>query len=382
MKRSAYALLVCITDLVNGAVVFWLFAGKISTDVAEHLPEKNASTYTIAVLTIVVTGGWRQIVRPRGSAHHGLDIALAVRMARWSHRVGLLALLRFILPLMTTSLGMFSRKPNLPETLLWGGLLYASATGMRLVAVFLKRASRSADEAMSKDSRKPVLYLRSFDKELKKAPGMRWSQVVRSFSQSPGGFYLTARLPGDATFNARPRIARDIGSRRTPFDEQMVFAQAFERIGPYIAIGRPNEGFQDTDLGAAKKYVADAEWQFVIRRWLADCAAVIIEAGDSASLGWEIDQVVASVPPQHVIVMCPYTEREYASFVQAHVRCFPNGLPEIRPESRLLMFDNSWRAIELTNVNANASETLAPFYAQIGANVGGGHRMTTACPPT
>jgi hypothetical protein len=170
-------------------------------------------------------------------------------------------------------------------------------------------------------------------------------------------------------FSDRTRRGRAIGSARTPFDEQMVFAQAFERIGPYIAIGRPSEGYRDMDLGAAKKYVADDEWQDVVRHWLKECAAVVLEAGHSAGLGWEIDQVVLLVPPRRVIVMCPYTDDEYQAFVQAHSRRFPLGLPMTRPASRLLVFNSSWCARELENVNRNASETLAPFFAQVGTNV-------------
>ncbi|MDA1315396.1 MAG: hypothetical protein O2968_18865 [Acidobacteria bacterium] len=123
------------------------------------------------------------------------------------------------------------------------------------------------------------------------------------------------------------------------------------------------------DLGAAKKYVANDQWQEVIRLWLEECAAVVLDAGGSAALGWEIDQVVLLVPPQRVIVMCSYTDDEYKSFVQAHSRRFPLGLPRRRPTSRLMVFDSAWRARELANINQNASETLAPFFAQVGTNV-------------
>jgi hypothetical protein len=369
MKRSTYAVLFCVSNLVSLFALLWLFAGNISTEVAERLPEKHAASYTIAAFAIVLAGSWWQVVRPRGNPHRGLSMATATMMLRISKLAMIVALSRFVLPLMTTRFGMFSSKPNLSATALWWGIGYVASTVARLVRVFLKHALPSAEDVMMNDARRPVIYFRSFDKELQRAPRLRWTRLAQRFRQSQGGYYLGVRQPGDVIFSSRSRRGRAIGSERTSLDEQMLFAQAFETIGPYIALGRPNEGYRDMDLGAAKKYVSNDQWQDVVRQWLQECAAIVLEAGDSAALGWEIDQIVLLVPPQHVIVMCPYTDDEYNSFVQAHSRRFPLGLPRTRPTSRLLVFDSAWRARELPNVNHSASETLAPFFAQVGTNV-------------
>jgi hypothetical protein len=363
-----YAVLFCVGNLVSFVTCFWLFAGNISTGVAERLPDKNAASYTIAAFSIVLAGGWWQVVRPRGNAHRGLSMATAAMIIRLSRVAMFVALSRFLLPLMTTRFWMFSHKPDFSDTVLWAAIAYVASTVARLARVFLNHAVPSAEEVMMNDSRRPVLYFRSFEGELRRVPRLRWTRLVQKFSQSQGGYYLDTRRRGDMLFGDRSRRGRALGSGRTAFDEQMVFAQAFETIGPYIALGRPNEGYRDMDLGAAKKYVANDQWQDVVLQWLKECAAVVLEAGDSAALGWEIDQFVLLVPPQRVIVMCPYTDDEYKSFVHAHSRRFPHGLPATRPTSRLLMFDSAWHARALTNVNLNASETLAPFFAQVGTN--------------
>jgi hypothetical protein len=172
MKRSTYAVLFCVSNLVSCIAFLWLIAGRISIGVAERLPEKNAATYTIAVFGLVLAGGWWQIVRPRGNAHRGLSMSAATVVLRLSKLATVVVLFRFVLPLMTTRLGVFSRKPDFSATVLWSGIGYVATTVTRLVQVFLKHPLPSAEEVMMNDSRKPVVYLRSFDKEAPKSPSL------------------------------------------------------------------------------------------------------------------------------------------------------------------------------------------------------------------
>lgn len=370
MNRSTYAVLMCVSKLISLIVLLWFFADNISTGVAGRLPAKNAASYALALSAFVLAGSFRQFVSPRGNAHRGLSAARVTMIRKWSKLAMLVALSRFVFPLITTRLGTFSDKPTFSDTIFWFGILYVASIVVGVVPVFLKHALPSAEEVMMRDSRRPVLYFRSFAKETESVHSiLRWSRRAQKFRQSQNGYYLDTRRPFDSFFSGRSRLGRAIGSRRTDGDDQMVFAPAFERIGPYIALGRPNECYRDMDLGAAKKYVRNDQWQDVVRQWLKECAAVVLEAGDSAALGWEIDQVVLLVPPKRVIVMCSYTDDEYASFMLAHFHRFPSGLPRARPASRLLVFDSAWHARELENVNRNASETLAPFFAQVGKNV-------------
>jgi hypothetical protein len=240
MKRSTYAVLFCVSNLVSLFALLWLFAGNISTEVAERLPEKHAASYTIAAFAIVLAGSWWQVVRPRGNPHRGLSMATATMMLRISKLAMIVALSRFVLPLMTTRFGMFSSKPNLSATALWWGIGYVASTVARLVRVFLKHALPSAEDVMMNDARRPVIYFRSFDKELQRAPRLRWTRLAQRFRQSQGGYYLGVRQPGDVIFSSRSRRGRAIGSERTSLDEQMLFAQAFETIEIWTSGPRRN----------------------------------------------------------------------------------------------------------------------------------------------
>ena len=119
------------------------------------------------------------------------------------------------------------------------------------------------------------------------------------------------------------------------------------------------------DLSAAKMYVSDAEWQNVVRDWLGRCAGVVLEAGDSSGLGWEIQQVALLVPPRRLLLICPISDAEYESFLRVYSGFFPLGLPSTRPRSRLLIFGDDWRSRELHNIDFDASKTLEPYFAQL-----------------
>ena len=70
--------------------------------------------------------------------------------------------------------------------------------------------------------------------------------------------------------------------------------------------------------------------------WLNKCIAVVVEAADSASLGWEIEQIIKMVPPTCVLIICPHTDSEYQSFSDAYKNLFPKRLPDFRPRETLI----------------------------------------------
>jgi hypothetical protein len=179
------------------------------------------------------------------------------------------------------------------------------------------------------------------------------------------GYYMFAGMSG--RYGGRAAERRALGVTRSGFDEQIVFAAAFDTVGPYVALGRPTEDFRTMDLGAAKKYVENHEWQDAVRKWLESCAAVVIEAADSEGLAWELQQVVRIVPPQRVLVVCPQIGTEYETFRTRSASVFPAGLPSKRPNSRLLAFGDSWQPMQLRNVEFDALATLRPFFDRIKA---------------
>jgi TM2 domain-containing membrane protein YozV len=74
-----------------------------------------------------------------------------------------------------------------------------------------------------------------------------------------------------------------------------------ERIGPVVAIGKPGERLPE--LGAARLYVGNDEWQEVVRRFMREAALIVIRAGETAGVWWEIEEALAHCPPQRVIIV-------------------------------------------------------------------------------
>ena len=91
MRRSNYAIISCLNDLVSLSAFFWLFAGTVSIGVASHLPEKHFGSYTIAVSAILLIGVWQQSLRPVGKSHRGLSITTVKRVLNWLSVIRILA---------------------------------------------------------------------------------------------------------------------------------------------------------------------------------------------------------------------------------------------------------------------------------------------------
>jgi hypothetical protein len=111
--------------------------------------------------------------------------------------------------------------------------------------------------------------------------------------------------------------------------------------------------------------LAPNAWKLDVLRLIQKSQVIVIEAADSDSLGWEIAQVVNSVPPRRVLLIAPRRQREWEEFLEAHGNHFPCELPKRLPTSRLVMFESDWAARELINVNMCIADALAPFCARI-----------------
>lgn len=59
--------------------------------------------------------------------------------------------------------------------------------------------------------------------------------------------------------------------------------------GDFVAIGRPGEGLPE--LGAARTYWADDEWQSAVSEIAHRCRAIVMIAGSSAGVSWEIQEL-------------------------------------------------------------------------------------------
>ena len=99
-----------------------------------------------------------------------------------------------------------------------------------------KHRTVTVQEWTARVTRPPVLYLRSFQDDTTAA------------AYTKGSGMLSLLLP--------------FASRMTTLTEEEQLAMVMNEIGPFIAIGRPGE--QWPELGAARMYVGDDEWQATI----------------------------------------------------------------------------------------------------------------------
>ncbi len=123
-----------------------------------------------------------------------------------------------------------------------------------------------ADEVLERDRRPPILYLRSFESD----------SEVSSLEE------LLAAMLG--------------------------------RVGPFIAIGQPGEKLPK--LGAARKYVGESEWKPYVATTLSRAAMVVMRAGRTTGLGWEVGQCVRRLDPRRLVVLVPSDEAQFQAFRQ------------------------------------------------------------------
>lgn len=188
------------------------------------------------------------------------------------------------------------------------GVAYA---GFRCLGFAKRYEVRTADQVLIDDPRPPVLYLRSFKDDAR-----------------------VARQTGVAGF--------------TLSTEETELAQMVHGLGPLVAIGKPGEPI--AWAGAARKYVGD-EWKDSVRSLMREARLVILRAGATAGLSWEIAESVKCVRPERLIFLIPLRRRQYEGFRSKVKDFLPCRLPEYNgrrnPATTLraiLFFDGDWTA--------------------------------------
>ncbi len=150
------------------------------------------------------------------------------------------------------------------------------AYALVFVAWRLWRCSRrydavSADEAMALDPRPPVLYLRSFHDD----------DVALI---DDGGSAFT----------------RHVMQAISPPSPEQEMADILRRVGPVVAIGKPGEPLPQ--LGAARLYVSNDQWQGKVVELMSVARLVVVRLGGSAGVLWEVEQALAKLPRQRLVL--------------------------------------------------------------------------------
>jgi hypothetical protein len=205
---------------------------------------------------------------------------------------------------------------------LGGSLLVIIFTSMTLFGIILtdlckqyliylrKRSASTVDKILSGDQ-PPVLYLRSFIDD-------DWAEKRNTIGTT----------------------------------EEEEISQAFQPFGPLIAIGQPGERLPD--LGAARAYFEDDEWQTAIQHYMDIANLVVIRAGFSQGLLWEIRNAVQKLNPEQLVLLIRLKREKYDQFRKQVDGYFPKGLPN-HTEHDIRIFDEDsrstpWRFCSLLGV--------------------------------
>jgi hypothetical protein len=137
---------------------------------------------------------------------------------------------------------------------------------------------------------------------------------------------------------------RNFAAEGTVGREERAFAYMFGDVGPFIALGRPNE--IAPQLGAYRIYVSHADWQGTISHILdRQPILVIMLAGGSAGLGWEMQECKRRLKPSQLAVIVSNDQSEYERFSQAmndHMNIDLKGIDVDFSEQRTVGF-SPWK---------------------------------------
>ena len=167
-------------------------------------------------------------------------------------------------------------------------IFFGAAVATKMSAHGKKLRQPDAVSVLEQDQRDPILYLRSFDDE----------DIVDLTSRTvPGGLLRS----------------------------EEALCRAFRKIGPVIAIGRPLENLPE--VGAARLYVDDRNWQRAVLYFLQRAGAIIIIVGNSPGVWWEIETAMKRADRTRLLFFFPFVEEA------ATRRSFWHG---ITPRARIL----------------------------------------------
>jgi hypothetical protein len=140
----------------------------------------------------------------------------------------------------------------------------------------------------------------------------------------------------------------DLDGRKPSLTTEQRVAAAFGELGTVIAIGHPGEALPI--LGAQRFYVEGEDWREVVRDLLTRAHAVVLRAGCTPGLRWELEQVVRSTPPEKRVLFLSFVASMTASRqTQYHEFCRWAGsfwgtpLPAEIGTSLMIYFDKSDR---------------------------------------
>jgi hypothetical protein len=171
--------------------------------------------------------------------------------------------------------------------------------GLVIIYVGRRMLARSARTITKIDDRPPVLYLRSFNDDLRDTLTPRTSLAAFYALTMPHDLQRYP-LPLRVLFELQPmRLVRSLFGYSTPTNE-LQLAGYFRPLGPFVAIGRPGEVLALP--GADRDFVLEANWKPTVLDYLERCRFVVLQPAGTKGFRWELYQTLSRAGPRKILL--------------------------------------------------------------------------------
>ncbi|MET0650189.1 MAG: hypothetical protein ABW208_26575 [Pyrinomonadaceae bacterium] len=154
-----------------------------------------------------------------------------------------------------------------------------------------RRVAPDRHALRAQDGRAPILYLRSFaDDELSGQSSYRSSYYFRLNTE----------------------------------EEELI--SILEEQGPTDKLAGPGDA--RPKWGATPLRASESDWQSTVTELMTRAQLVVLRAGMSGGLLWELQQAAHLVSPERLLILIPYDEQEYELFRRQAEEYLPGPLPD------------------------------------------------------
>ena len=143
--------------------------------------------------------------------------------------------------------------------------------------------------------------------------------------------------------------------------EEQSLARYLNQIGTFIAIGNPNKYLPT--LGARRLYKNDDEWKDSVLNLIKNSQLIILRIGVTDNFIWEFEKVYQYSNPNKIILFHPINsyfgkkrkkrDKEYYEFKDKVENILDITLPSDIGDNEFIIFNNSWKFLELRESISN-----------------------------